>query len=1366
MCKKLVYLASFVLVLGLASSAFAGLHAHYTFDGGEEANDVSGNDYHGTLANLADVIADPCSEMTGMVLDLNVTAHGPQDYVVLPIGVTLPSGDPKTICMFLNVRDFRSWARIYYAYNYPNGQIVSLGTGDKIGGTLSKGDDGGPMTSAGVVVEGEWHHVCLINDGSDTAIYWDGVLQFSAAEGFSFIAEGAVLGCQYGGGGASNPTWGFFDGMVDDIRVYDEAITELYLERIIGGDFESAWNPSPENGADTVAVDVLLSWNAGESADSHTVYFGTSESNVTDADDSIMADPCDANFVWAEYKGNQAEPNYPLGILEFNTTYYWRIDECNTVSGLVEGSVWSFTTTGGKAHEPIYPENGEEVEQPLLLTWTPCYGVVSHDVYIGRFVQAVAVADHDSDEYMGNWDDPNFSASTLNMGAIYYWRVDEIYPGDVTVAGDVWQFSIAPSKLIEDFEDYDSDGELRDAWGGGTNYPESAAYLYIEKFDGAEETDQSMRIWYANQYSPYYSEGYLTELGHTESTWDPWTQTGEIIYIPLDMTAGRGGAIDLYWHGEPGNDDGVMYVALEDADGNCVAATYEPNRAAGDPNFEATEWQILRIEIEEFSDGGLDLTEVNNIYVGVGDRFSPVQESVEGKLWVDQIRLHPPRCLAEYAIVGDITGDCKVNEKDLLVMTQDWLDCDFYEYIPVTEPCEANLVCLYTFETADGTDSGPHGLDAIRGGNAHVAAPNPADAARGDWVLELTTDWVDELIVPHDPVLQLSEQITIAGWINPSTVASWRTIISKWPYKRMYILVVNGNLRITLNGATSNNWYGTDGAPIVADTWQHFAITNDGTTLRTYLDGEYQKSAAITGLMTLGTSEDDMCIGSNLAWSETFLGQMDEICIYDYGLPIDEVLSTAGYVGSKETYLPVDSTAELYSLELQGSRSIDQNDFAVMAEDWGENSGFGGEVEDLPEPPELAPWAWWDFENQDATDRAANEFHGTLLDARIVNDLERGYVLECDSSNNEYVILPLDILLPDATPKSVSWWMKADGTQGWRGILNAKNGSNQMRIGIADWNPKSITASLNSSQYRCYNSCFEDGVWAHICVTSTGVGDQFMYANGVLKTDGWNDYLGAWADGVAVMGKRAGGTSYYNGRLDDVRMYDWRLTVPEIMMIYNEPPPVRPRGWWTFEGNVDDVSGNDANSILYPGDGTASLVTDPVMGNVAEFGGGYVEVIQDVPLAFTDAITLTAWIRPDDDWWNTIISNEPLKSIYWFTEGIGGQESELCINFNPPRGWSNWGSGITIDTDGATWTHVAVSYDGSMLRAYKNVDEAYAETAVSGDLALNNGQELYIGATRTSIWGEDFNGRMDDVRIYNWALSEEELQAVYDAQAP
>ena len=86
----------------------------------------------------------------------------------------------------------------------------------------------------------------------------------------------------------------------------------------------AATSPAPGDGATSVSGTTNLSWSAGSGATSHDVYFGTTSN---------------PGFV-----GNQTATSYdPPGLLDPQTTYYWRIDEVNS-SGTTTGVVWSFTT--------------------------------------------------------------------------------------------------------------------------------------------------------------------------------------------------------------------------------------------------------------------------------------------------------------------------------------------------------------------------------------------------------------------------------------------------------------------------------------------------------------------------------------------------------------------------------------------------------------------------------------------------------------------------------------------------------------------------------------------------------------------------------------------------------------------------------------------------------------------------------------------------------------------------------------------------------------------------------------------------------------------------------------------------------------
>ncbi|MHC4584717.1 MAG: PA14 domain-containing protein [Planctomycetota bacterium] len=96
-----------------------------------------------------------------------------------------------------------------------------------------------------------------------------------------------------------------------------------------------ARNPNPSNGAVDVTQTPVLLWSAGEAAASHEVYFGTDADVVENADTSSP-----------EHKGSRdlGSESYDPGQLEWNTTYYWRIDEIEDGGTIQRGNVWSFTT--------------------------------------------------------------------------------------------------------------------------------------------------------------------------------------------------------------------------------------------------------------------------------------------------------------------------------------------------------------------------------------------------------------------------------------------------------------------------------------------------------------------------------------------------------------------------------------------------------------------------------------------------------------------------------------------------------------------------------------------------------------------------------------------------------------------------------------------------------------------------------------------------------------------------------------------------------------------------------------------------------------------------------------------------------------
>ncbi len=105
---------------------------------------------------------------------------------------------------------------------------------------------------------------------------------------------------------------------------------------IIQGSFLSpfapieAYGPNPVDGSVDVRVDPVLTWNAGKHAASHVVYFGTDPDALSQVATTQLGD----------------ESYVPASQLQFNTTYYWRVDEVNDINpdSPWTGLLWSFTT--------------------------------------------------------------------------------------------------------------------------------------------------------------------------------------------------------------------------------------------------------------------------------------------------------------------------------------------------------------------------------------------------------------------------------------------------------------------------------------------------------------------------------------------------------------------------------------------------------------------------------------------------------------------------------------------------------------------------------------------------------------------------------------------------------------------------------------------------------------------------------------------------------------------------------------------------------------------------------------------------------------------------------------------------------------
>jgi predicted ribosomally synthesized peptide with SipW-like signal peptide len=198
------------------------------------------------------------------------------------------------------------------------------------------------------------------------------------------------------------------------------------------------------------------------------------------------------------------------------------------------------------------------------------------------------------------------------------------------------------------------------------------------------------------------------------------------------------------------------------------------------------------------------------------------------------------------------------------------------------------------------------------------------------------------------------------------------------------------------------------------------------------------------------------------------------------------------------------------------------------------------------------------------------------------------------------------------------------------------------------------------------------------------------------------------------------------------------------------------------DGVADDISGND-------NDGTVQGGVSPVAGQVGDAGSfdgvdDHVTVPDDPSLDLTDAVTLAAWVKPSSsqDDYARIISREQ--------GGVGNRQYNLGIDStaSDPRTVVDTVGPNTVEVSAMVsftddeWHHAAMAFDASdALRLYVDGTEEDS-TPVSSPL-VSRASTVKFGAPAHLPGKDRFAGRIDDVRIYDRALSDSEMTALYDA---
>ena len=700
MCKKLIYLFSFVLLPALvltsaAEAADPSLVLYLPFnEGAGEPKDFSVYD------NEVELVNDPIwvDGKYGKALEFDGT-----NYVRILITETLQLREHFTVECWVQREEPQPATWNYMVAGGTLMWAVIINADQNVYVWTRSGGTWGQRLVTTVPLTTDWTHVAMTYDvGSGVALYFNGE---KAGEGVTppvvdEIDDSIMVG-------ARTPGQEFFGGIIDEVALYNRILTldEIRADmKAVGEPWPYALGPTPPDGTLLEDTWISLSWSAGDFAVSHDVYMGENFDDVDTGAEGTFIGNQTATFFVVGFPGFA----YPDGLVP-GTTYYWRIDEVNDTepNSPWKGEVWSFSIPPKTAYFPDPADGAESVGVDDSLSWTGGFGAKLHTVYFGDNF-------NDVDNAAGGLPQgaTNYTPGTLKMAKTYYWRVDEFDAID-TFKGNVWSFTtegaVAPLNPANDAVDVTQTPVLAWAPGLGASHEvyfgADAASLELKGSGnlGSESFEPGQLEW----NTTYYWRVDEANNANADSPWTGplWSFTTANFLIVDDMESyndideGEPGSNRIYlaWidgFDNPATNGSVvgnlnppfaeqtivhsglqsMPMAYDNAVGKSEATlTLTSNRdwtvngvntltiwfrgessnAAeqmyvalngsarvdhDDPDAAmSTSWTEWNIDLQAFADQGVNLANVNSITLGLSSVTGGT-----GKMYFDDIRLYPP----------------------------------------------------------------------------------------------------------------------------------------------------------------------------------------------------------------------------------------------------------------------------------------------------------------------------------------------------------------------------------------------------------------------------------------------------------------------------------------------------------------------------------------------------------------------------------------------------------------------------------------------------------------------------------------------------------------------------------------------------
>ena len=403
--------------------------------------------------------------------------------------------------------------------------------------------------------------------------------------------------------------------------------------------------------------------------------------------------------------------------------------------------------------------------------------------------------------------------------------------------------------------------------------------------------------------------------------------------------------------------------------------------------------------------------------------------------------------------------------------------------------------------------------------------------------------------------------------------------------------------------------------------------------------------------------------------------------------------------------------------------------------------------------------------NGNANDESGNGFNGIIHGATLVQD-KYGNANSAFQFNgvSDDITVSHDPLLTLTRQITLTAWVKR--TRFGIDMIVEKGGD--WTLGTCNYG-MSLHYINNNMFYFFFSggwrgtSGVNDYDWHHYAIVAQqGQQNPLLYIDGELKPIEFSE--GASVINLASssldlhIGSQLGTYPYYGANIiDDIRIYERLLTEQEIYILAGNKGLV---AYFPFNGNANDESGNGNNGINHNGIFSKDRFGNDNSSMLFSGNDSYVEGTNpgnNLPTGNSPR-TITAWIKEYSfhPWGNNIfhygLDQAAPTNFHLYTTDV--------IRFG-----NGYDFGVVAGTTpivDSTWHFVAGVYEGGS----EHIAKVYVDGKLDGTGVLSTEPNTILGSNwkigRFMTGSNNFNGEIDEVKIYNWALTETEIEKEYN----